>query len=71
MNRHQVRTFVTYCADKTEVVLSSEEMQTIYNRLYPYSQVPDTVKQKHVDDIIVNHVMQKQFGNKPEIHQTE
>lgn len=71
MNRHQVRTFVTYCAEKTGVVLSSEEMQTIYNRLYPYSQVSDTVKQKHVDDIIVNHVMQKQLGNKLEIHQTE
>lgn len=59
INRHLVRSFVSNRAGQTGNVLSPKTMQAVYDRLYPFTQVSDTVKQKHVDDIIVSHSVKR------------
>lgn len=59
MNRHQVQSFVSHSANQTGIVLSPQAMKEVYDRLYPYTQVSDVVKQKHIDDNIVKHTAKR------------
>lgn len=42
---------VQEAAQKTGSILSEKEIKVIYNRLYPWSQVTDELKQMHIDQI--------------------
>ena len=51
VNRYQVPRVVSSIYDEQDDVLSDEEIDEIYDKLYPYSQVDYVVKMKHIDDI--------------------
>ena len=55
INRNQVYSTVSsiYTNNSTEV-LSGEQINTIYDKLYPYTQVDEAIKQKHIDSININ-----------------
>jgi len=79
-NRHMVRSFISHRAGQTGILLSPETMQTVYELLYPYTQVSDEVKQKHIDDAIVsksiksmtqNQIHRQPDSQKPELKTAE
>ncbi len=51
VNRYRVSRVVSSIYDEQCDVLSDEEINEIYEKLYPYSQVDYVVKTKHIDDI--------------------
>lgn len=52
INRYHVYKLISsiYNSNPNDI-LSVEQIDTIYNNLYPYSQVDDITKQKHIDNI--------------------
>ncbi|WP_353948254.1 NERD domain-containing protein [Sporolactobacillus sp. Y61] len=51
MNRHQVKPFVKRTIAGTEVVLSHNDVESIYQILFPYSQTSEETKQTHIENI--------------------
>lgn len=39
----------------TDVYLDEEKIKNIYLRLYPYTQIDESIKQKHINNIVNNH----------------
>lgn len=52
INRYQLYNTISTIYDNNPVdVLSNEQINNIYNILYPYTQVDDTTKQNHIENI--------------------
>ena len=51
INRNYVRHCVEYTNQQHKDVLNDEQIQQIYEKLYPYTQVTEEFKQKHISDI--------------------
>lgn len=39
---------------KTDVYLDEEKINSLYLKLYPYTQIDENVKEKHINDIVNN-----------------
>ncbi len=51
IKRNQVRGLVKSISDNKELVLTDNQIENLYQKLYPYTQVDESVKAKHIDDI--------------------
>jgi len=51
INRNQVRGLVKSISDNKEPILTDNQIEELYQKLYPFTQVDDSVKSKHIDDI--------------------
>ncbi len=54
IHRQSVLKHVENKVEQTGEVLTGKQIQEIYERLYPFSQVSEEVKQKHIEDIESN-----------------
>lgn len=52
INRRDVLSTVLHYAGRMGYCLSANEIQTIYEKLYPFTQVNATIKQQHIDNIL-------------------
>lgn len=70
INRYQVYKLVSSIYNNNlENYLSDMQIDEIYNSLYPFTQVDDNIKQKHIDNIYNNiiediSINKKEFNNK-------
>ncbi len=52
INRDKVyHTVAAICATREDAVLSDEQISQIYDKLYPYTQVNDAIKEQHIQNI--------------------
>ena len=51
IKRYQVYNLISSIYNNSEDYLSNEQIDEIYNKLYPYTQVDEITKQKHIDSI--------------------
>ena len=52
INRDKVYdTVVAVCAQRSSAVLSNEQISEIYEKLYPYTQVSDEIREQHIQKI--------------------
>lgn len=52
INRYQVYNLISSIYNNNpDDILSADQINEIYNKLYPYTQVDDITKQKHIDNI--------------------
>ena len=65
INRYKVYNLVSSIYNNNlEDCLSDIQIEGIYNSLYPYTQVDDNIKQKHIDNIYNNIVEDISINNK-------
>ncbi|MCQ2526766.1 MAG: NERD domain-containing protein [Lachnospiraceae bacterium] len=57
INRNRVKITVDNIAAKTVLGLSATQVVEIYDKLFPFTQVSDEIKQKHVQDIVEAHIV--------------
>lgn len=51
INRSKVVTLIPWLCERNHDVLSAAQIQDIYNKLYPFTQVDEADKEKHISDI--------------------
>lgn len=51
INRHRVLSAVTSSFSQAETFLSEDDIDRLYNKLYPYTQASAAVKKQHIDNI--------------------
>lgn len=51
INRYQVYSLISSIYNNSEDYLTNEQIDEIYNKLYPYTQVDESIKQKHINNI--------------------
>lgn len=51
INRYQVYNLISSIYNNTEDQIDNIQIENIYNTLYPYTQVDESIKQKHIEDI--------------------
>lgn len=60
INRYDIKDlFSAICGEDIPDSLSEAEIGDIYNKLYPYTQVGDAIKEKHIANIEKNHGLGK------------
>jgi Zn-finger domain associated with topoisomerase type I len=55
IHRYEVYAEVNRCAQQRGTILSIQQINSIVNRLLPYTQVTEELKQQHIDKIKLNH----------------
>lgn len=55
IHRNDIQRIINSLSTRTPNALSEAKINEIYNLLYPYTQVSEEVKQKHIQDIKSNH----------------
>ncbi|MDY6062390.1 MAG: hypothetical protein SPI53_01130 [Erysipelotrichaceae bacterium] len=55
------RSYLNYAIQELSLLttnyITQSKVDDIYNLLYPYSQVTEEIKAKHIDDIKINHII--------------
>ncbi|SFG15792.1 NERD domain-containing protein [Sporolactobacillus nakayamae] len=59
MNRHRVLNHVKRIISQTGAILTADEIEAIYQKLVPYSQVSEEVKQTHIENIQARYPKKK------------
>lgn len=55
VNRNRILNAVKNLAKQNETEIEQSQVEEIFNVLYPYSQVSEEVKEKHISDIVKDH----------------
>ncbi|MCQ2011104.1 MAG: NERD domain-containing protein [Sporolactobacillus sp.] len=64
MNRHLVLNRVKRTISRTGIILTADEIEAIYQKLFPYSQTSEEVKQTHIDNIRARYPEKKKLVKK-------
>ena len=63
IHRKQILKTIQAYSASSDSVLSNEQIDMIYNRLYPFSQTTEEVKEKHIESIKQHHMTSDQSSN--------
>jgi hypothetical protein len=64
LNRHLVLNRVKRTISKTGTILTTDEIEAIYQKLFPYSQASEEVKQTHIENIRARYPEKKKLLKK-------
>ena len=71
INRYQVFSTIASIYNNTEDLLTDMQVEEVYNTLYPHSQIDETIKQKHIEDINNNAEIQASIAEDELINKEE